>query len=134
MELVNKLYASEVELTTHEGQGQFLAEVQRKLTLMLAPFAPFLAHELWSMLQCPSGLLHEPWPSFDPDLAKEEEVEVPIQVNGKLRSRVAVPLEITDSDLRDRAFEDEKIKLAIAGKELVKVLVVPGKMVSIVVK
>ncbi len=134
MELVNTLYANEVELTGPEAHGEFLADIQRKLVLILSPFAPFVAHELWGVLGQTSSLLREPWPSFDPELAKQEEIELPIQVNGKVRSRIVVTPDLTEAALTDLAFADEKIALAIAGKELVKVLVAAGKMISIVVK
>ena len=69
----------------------FLAEVQRNLVLLLAPFAPYLAHELWEMIGEKGNLLKAPWPKYDAALAKEEEIEIPVQVNGKLRSRVLCP-------------------------------------------
>ena len=69
----------------------FLAEVQRDVVLLLAPFAPYLAHELWEMLGEKGNLLKAPWPKYDAALAKEEEIEIPVQVNGKLRGRIVVP-------------------------------------------
>ena len=66
-------------------------EVQRTLALLLAPFAPYLAHELWEMLGEKGSLLRAPWPKYDPALAKEDEIEIPVQINGKLRSRIVVP-------------------------------------------
>ena len=69
-----------------------LAEVERDLVLLLAPFAPYLAHELWEMLGEKGNLLKAAWPKYDAALAKEEEIEIPVQVNGKLRSRVIVSL------------------------------------------
>jgi leucyl-tRNA synthetase len=111
-----------------------LAEVQRNLVLMLAPFAPYLAHELWEMLGETSELLRAPWPKYDPALAKEEEVEIGIQVNGKIRSRVVVPADAADDHVRELALADEKVKAAIEGKEIVKVLVVRGRLVNIAVK
>ena len=68
----------------------FLAEVQRNLVLLLAPFAPYLAHELWEMLGEKGNLLKAPWPKYEAALAKEEEIEIPVQINGELRSRVVV--------------------------------------------
>jgi leucyl-tRNA synthetase len=102
--------------------------------LLLAPFAPYLAAELWSVLGETSVLLKEPWPQFDPALAKEDEIEIPVQVNGKLRSRISVPAESSEEFVRNAAFADEKVKAATAGKEVQKVIVVPGKLVNIVVK
>jgi len=136
MELVNELYAYEDGV--HRGEPaaplSLVADAQRKLVLMLAPFAPYLAHELWEMLGETADLLRAPWPQYDPALAKEEEVEIAIQVNGKIRSRIVVSADATEDEVRELALADEKIKAAIAGKEIAKVLVVKGRLVNIVVK
>jgi leucyl-tRNA synthetase len=158
MELVNALYAYEESVAARVGRalpsassGQalpanvegtsrsgiftsFLADVQRNLVLLLAPFAPYLAHELWEMLGEKERLLKAPWPKYDATLAKEEEVEIPVQVNGKLRGRVVVPADAAQEAVFDRAIADEKVHAAIAGKELVKRIFVPGKLLNLVVR
>jgi leucyl-tRNA synthetase len=148
MELVNELHDCEAsvqrEKTSRPGKSgldgapaaslPLLADAQRKLVLMLAPFAPYLAHELWEVLGESSDLLRAPWPKYDPALAKEEEVEIGIQVNGKIRSRIVVPADAADDHVRDLALADEKVKAAIEGKGIVKVLVVKGRLVNIAVK
>ncbi len=111
-----------------------LLEVQRNIALLLAPMAPYLAHELWEMAGETSNLLKAPWPKYDPALAAEDEIEIPVQVNGKLRSLVVVRAEASEDDIKQAALADEKIKTAIAGKQVVKVIVVPKKLVNIVVK
>jgi leucyl-tRNA synthetase len=111
-----------------------LAEVQRNLVLLLAPFAPYLAHELWEMLGEKGGLLKAPWPKYDAALAKEDELEIPVQVNGKLRSRITVPADTQEFAVLDRALADEKVQAFISGKQLVKKIFVPGKLVNIVVQ
>jgi leucyl-tRNA synthetase len=111
-----------------------IAEVQRSLVLLLAPFAPYLAHELWEMLGEKGSLLRVPWPKYDPALAKEDEIEIPVQINGKLRGLIVVPAGSSDDVIRERALSDEKIKAAVAGKQVVKVIVVPSKLVNIVVR
>jgi leucyl-tRNA synthetase len=111
-----------------------LAEVQRSLALLLAPFAPYLAHELWEMLGEKGNLLKAPWPKYDAALAKEEELEIPVQINGKLRGRIVVPADATEEFVVARALADEKVQSAIAGKQIVKKIFVPGKLVNIVVK
>ncbi len=111
-----------------------LAEVQRNLVLLLAPFAPYLAHELWEMLGEKGNLLKAPWPKYDAALAKEEELEIPVQINGKLRSRIVVPADATEEFVLDRALADEKVQAAIAGKQIVKKIYVPGKLVNFVVR
>ena len=139
MELVNALYAYE-ESATSESQTRssasaaLLAEVQRNLVLLLAPFAPYLAHELWEMLGEKGSLLKAAWPKYDAALAKEEELEIPVQINGKLRGRITVLADAPESVVIDRALADEKLQAAIAGKQIVKKIFVPGKLVNIVVK
>ena len=111
-----------------------LAEVQRTLVLLLAPFAPYLAHELWEMLDEKGNLLKAPWPKYDAALAKEEELEIPVQINGKLRSRIVVPADASEEFVLEHALADEKVKAAIAGKQIVNKIYVPGKLVNIVVR
>jgi leucyl-tRNA synthetase len=134
MELVNTLYAADEAITRNAVPAPFLAEVQRSLVLLLAPFAPYLAHDLWEMLGEKGNLLKAPWPKYDSELAKEEEIEIPVQVNGKLRSRVTVPADADEAFVLERALADEKVKSAIAGKQIVKKIYVPGKMLNLVVK
>jgi len=111
-----------------------LGEVKRGIVLLLAPFAPYLAHELWEMLGEKGNLLKASWPKFDAELAKEEELEIPVQVNGKLRGRVVVPASAEESFVVERALADEKVRAAIAGKQIVKKIYVSGKLVNVVVK
>ena len=134
MELVNTLYAAEDAISRGVVAAPFLADVQRNLVLLLAPFAPYLAHELWEMLGESTILLKAPWPKYDAALAKEEEIEIPVQVNGKLRGRVTVPAAADESFVIEHALADEKVKSAIAGKQIVKKIYVPGKMVNVLVK
>jgi leucyl-tRNA synthetase len=136
MELLNELTAAQ-GMFRSEGAGSapkaFCADVQRTFVLLLAPFAPYLAHELWESLGEQENLLKARWPKYDAALAKEEEVEIPVQVNGKLRGRVVVPADADQALVEQRALADEKIKAAIAGKKIVKVIFVPGKLLNLVV-
>jgi leucyl-tRNA synthetase len=134
MELVNALYGAEEANAQNAIPPSLLAEVQRSLVLLLAPFAPYLAHELWEMLGEKGNLLNAPWPKYDAALAKEEELEIPVQINGKLRSRIVVPAEATEDYVLGRALADEKVQYAIAGKQVVKKILVPSKLVNIVVR
>jgi leucyl-tRNA synthetase len=134
MELVNVLYGAEEAIVRNEIPAPFLTDVQRNLVLLLAPFAPYLAHELWEMLGEKGNLLKAPWPKFDAELAKEEELQIPVQVNGKLRGRVVVPADATEDTVVARALADEKVQAAIGGKQIVKKIYVPGKLLNIVVK
>ena len=134
MELVNVLYGAEEAITQNTIPTPLLAVVQRNLVLLLDPFAPYLAHELWEMLGEKGNLLKAPWPKYDAVLAKEEEIEIPVQVNGKLRGRVVVPADSAEEFVLTRALRDEKVAAAIAGKQIMKKIYVPGKLVNIVVK
>jgi leucyl-tRNA synthetase len=133
MELVNELYAAE-EQFGKAIPNALLAEIERKLVLLLHPFAPYLAHELWEMLGEQGSLLQVTWPEYDAALAKEEEIEIPVQINGKLRSRIVIAVDAPEDEMRQRALAEPKIQAAIAGKQIVKVIVVPGKLVNVVVR
>jgi len=134
MELVNVLYGAEEAIGRGLVPVAFLADVQRNLILLLAPFAPYLAHELWEMTGQKGSLLKAAWPKYDAVLAKEEEIEIPVQINGKLRSKLVVPADASESAVIERALADEKVKAAVAGKQIVKKIYVPGKLLNLVVK
>jgi leucyl-tRNA synthetase len=137
MELVNELYGIDdpgAAASASVVPVSLLAEVQRDLALMLAPFAPYLAHELWEMSGEKTSLLRAPWPKYDPAVAKEEEIEIPVQINGKVRSRIVVPADTTEGVMRERALADDKIRAAIAGKQVVNVIIVPSKLINIVIR
>jgi len=137
MELVNALYAYEEATSAKPLTAEstaLLAEVQRDLVLLLAPFAPYLSHELWERLGEKGDLIRSPWPKYDATLAKEEELEIPVQVNGKLRGRVTVPADTSEPFVVESALADEKVKSAIAGKQVVKTIYVSGKLLNLVVK
>jgi leucyl-tRNA synthetase len=113
----------------------FLGDVQRKTVLLLNPFAPYLAAELWSTLgEDPNALLRHPWPQADAELAKEDEVEIVVQFNGKLRQRLTIPHDADDQSVKQLALNHPKIKEGLAGKQIVKVIVVKNKLVNIVIK
>jgi leucyl-tRNA synthetase len=134
MELLNECIGAPIFVSEEGPAKAFRADVQRKFVLMLQPFVPYLAHELWDRLGEQGSLLKAEWPTYDPALAKEEEIEIPVQVNGKLRSVVVVPAEATQDAIQERALADEKIKALIASKQIAKVIVVPAKLINIVVR
>jgi leucyl-tRNA synthetase len=134
MELVNDLTAADVALSKGEVAPEILAQILRNLILLLAPFAPFLSAEMWQEIGGEGSILRTPWPKFDEALAKEDEIEIPVQVNGKLRSVVRVSAEATAPEMEKVALADAKLQAAVAGKQVVKVIVVPGKMVNVVVR
>jgi leucyl-tRNA synthetase len=102
-------------------------------TLLLAPMAPHLGEELWQVLGRSTSLAYEPWPGYDPALLKDEEIEVPVQVNGKLRARVVMPADVDGAAIEAAARQDERIAALLEGKTIRKVVVVPGKLVNFVV-
>jgi leucyl-tRNA synthetase len=134
MELVNEIYGAEEARAAGVIPDSLIADVQRSIALLLAPMAPYLAHELWEMTGETSNLLKAPWPKYDAALAAEDEIEIPVQVNGKLRGLVVVPAEASEDQIKQAALADEKVGGALAGKQVVKVIVVPKKLVNIVVR
>lgn len=105
-----------------------------QLVLLLAPYAPHIAEELWHALGHPQTLAYEPWPQFDEALTKAETIEIPVQINGKLRGKISVPADTHAQDLEAAAKADPKISELIGGKPIVKAIVVPGRLVNFVVK
>ena len=101
---------------------------------LLSPFAPHLAEELWQQLGHAQTLAYEPWPEFDEALLKEDTIEIPVQINGKLRGRIVVAAGADRAAMEAAARADEKIAELLAGKTIVKTIIVPGKMVNFVVK
>jgi leucyl-tRNA synthetase len=133
MEFVNELYGAEEEIARGNFPADVLADALRRLVLLLAPFAPYLAGELWEALGQTENLLRHPWPDYDPALAKEEEIEYPIQINGKLRSKITVPADSAKEFVERQALADDKVRAALDGRQPGKVIVVPGKLVNVVI-
>jgi leucyl-tRNA synthetase len=129
MELMNTLLAEEANIS-----AQAMAQILEVLALMLAPFAPYVSQEIWDELGKEGPVFRRPWPAFDPELAKEDEAEIVVQVNGKVRSRLFAPFGTSKEELEKRAFADEKVQAQVAGKQLVKIIAVPDKLVNVVVK
>ena len=134
MTLVNDLQAADAELEAGKIHAAELGEILRSLVLLLAPFAPYLSAELWAELGEEGNVLRAHWPVSNPALAKENEIEVPVQVNGKLVVVVRVPAEADQKTLEEAALAEEKVKARLEGKKLVKVIVVPRKLVNLVIK
>src|SRR5208282_988049 len=113
MELVNEVYGAEEAIAGGRVPASLILNVQRAIALLLAPMAPYLAHELWEMAGEKGNLLKTPWPQYDAALAAEDELEIPVQVNGKLRSVVRAPAGATNDQVEQTALADEKVKAAI---------------------
>jgi len=125
MELLNEVEAQEKQLSSAA-----MAEVMEKMTLLLGPFGPYLAEELWEELGREGPVFHQTWPSYDPELARDEEAEIVIQVNGKVRSRMSAAFGTPRETLEKQAIE--KVQSHLDGKQIRKVIVVPDKLVNIV--
>jgi leucyl-tRNA synthetase len=134
MELVNELTSADAAIAEGGIPPATVANMLESLVLMLAPFAPHLSAELWEQIGRSDGVLRHPWPKFDEALAREDEIEVPVQINGKLRGLVRVPTDASRDALEAAARADEKVQAALAGKTVVKVIVVPGKLINFVVR
>ena len=148
MELVNTVNTSEMaikelfdliqnadgSMASGEVAPEAIREILRTLVLLLAPFAPFLASELWEELGEEGSILRAPWPKSDPGLAREDEIEIPVQINGKLTSVVRVPAGSDAKTMEAAALADDKVRARIAGKTVGKVIVAPGRAVNLVVK
>ena len=124
MEFVNEFLALDVRPRA----------VMDPFVLLLSPFAPHLAEELWQLLGHTSTLAYEPWPKHDEQYLVENEVEIPVQINGKLRGKVTVPTGADQATIEAAAKKDDSIAALMAGKTIVKTIVIPGKMVNFVVK
>jgi leucyl-tRNA synthetase len=129
MELLNQLYALEAKMSAGA-----LHEVSLRLTQLLAPFAPYTAQELWEVLGETGPVFRNPWPAFEAELAKEDLAELPVQVNGKLRGHLRVPFGTPPHELEALAVKLEKVQPFLTGKQIIKIIAVPDKLVNIVVK
>jgi leucyl-tRNA synthetase len=147
MELVNELYDfsegtahglpsradAAAGLVERPATVAALREAIDALVVMISPFAPHTAEELWTMLGHADDLATVKWPAFDADVAKARTVVVPVQVNGKLRARITAPAEASEVQLRELALADETIRTYTAGKTIRKVFVAKGPLVNVVV-
>jgi leucyl-tRNA synthetase len=129
MELVNEITSFEPAANEDWLTLRFALE---NTLLLLSPFAPHLAEELWDAMGNKPSIFEEEWPDWDEEIAKEERIELVIQVNGKLRSKFLIPIGITDDEIKLMALQEPKINDIINGKAIKKVIVVKGKLVNIV--
>jgi leucyl-tRNA synthetase len=134
MELVNELTAADAQLASGEVPAPVIRELLTTLVLLIAPFAPYLAAEMWEELGGEGAVLRAPWPKSNPNLAREDELEIPVQVNGKLVNVIRVPAGSSNDLVQATALADGKVQSRIAGKTVAKVIVVPNKTVNLVVK
>jgi len=134
MELVNSIYAYRQNVTLKKQNNNILFEALQSMVLLLAPFAPHLAEEAWHQLGCSGSVHQQPWPEFCPDKLIVDQVEVVVQINGRVRSRVTVPTACSETELLEIAKSSDRIKELLANKQIVREIAIPGRLVNIVVR
>jgi leucyl-tRNA synthetase len=130
MELTNALYDY---INNNSIVCHLIFDISHLLQL-LSPFAPHLTEELWRELGNNKSIHSEPWPKYDPELTKESELTIPVQVNGKLRDTILVPADASEAEIKDKAQGSEKVKQFTSGKEVVKIIFIPNKLINLVTR
>jgi leucyl-tRNA synthetase len=132
-ELVNEIYRLEDQVAKGPARA-VLREAIETLVLLMNPFTPHVCEELWSRLGHRGSLVGHPWPVADPEVAREDAVELAVQINGRVRGHITVPREAGEEEVRRLALEEARVSPHLAGKQIVKLVVVPGRLVSVVVR
>jgi len=130
MELVNEISSFKPASDEDWGTMRFSIET---LLVLLSPFSPHIAEELWETLGNPPSIFQQKWPEWDEEIAKEEEIELVVQVNGKVRAKIMMPAGLTDEEAKKAALEDPRVKQHADENKIKKVIVIQGKLVNIVV-
>ena len=134
MELYNAIAEHEQAVAAGAGGHAVLREALEALVALLNPFTPHVCEEMWARLGHQTGLVHAAWPAYDAEAAREDAVEMAVQVNGKVRGRVTVPREAAEDAVRASALGEPRVAELLKGREIVKVVVVPGRLVSVVTR
>jgi leucyl-tRNA synthetase len=134
MELVNSLYLYRQDIPAEDQNKMILQEVIKNMVLLIAPFAPHLGEELWHLIGQKGSVFQASWPEWDEGKLKTDRVNIVVQVNGKVRSQILIDAEADEATVRQLALQDDKIRKWTDSREIVKVVVVKGKLVSVVVK
>jgi leucyl-tRNA synthetase len=136
MELVNALYAVEAEpdAVPSGERPALLREAVETLTLLLGPFCPHIAEEVWSLLGHDGSVFRQPWPIADPAARAKEEVELVVQVDGRVRSRLVVAAGAPEGQIERLALDDDKVQPWLASRRVARVVVVPNRLVNIVTR
>jgi leucyl-tRNA synthetase len=134
MELVNAIYSYRQSSPVGRQNGPLLAETLSKTVLLLAPFAPHLAEEAWSRLGHGDSVHRQSWPQYEPDKLQVDEVEIVIQVNGKVRGRMIVAADCSEEEIVEAARGNDRIEKLLQDKKVVKTIAVPGRLVNLVVR
>jgi len=134
MELVNEIYVSAVKDREDDTSLRVMREAIETVVMLLSPFVPHFAEELWEVLGNKESILNQPWPEYDREAVVEDEILIVIQVNGKLRDRMMVPASFGEKEIKEWALNSERIQKLLEGKKIVRVIIVPQKLVNIVCK
>jgi leucyl-tRNA synthetase len=132
MELVNEIYISDVKDSTDEISRSVMREAVETVVVLLSLFVPHFAEELWEALGHQESILRTPWPEYDREAIVEEEILIVIQVNGKLRDRMTIPAAYGEEQVKSWALKSDRIQKLTEGKQIKRVILVPGKLVNIV--
>ena len=132
MELMNALDALKPDAASGEQARAVYREAVESLVILISPFAPHIAEELWGELGHPPSVLRASWPQVNPAALARDEVEIVIQINGKIRDRAMIPTNLTPKEIESRVLADVSLKKHLGGATVRKVVVVPGKLVNIV--
>ncbi|MFW6415175.1 MAG: class I tRNA ligase family protein, partial [Thermodesulfobacteriota bacterium] len=132
MELVNEINANKEEVKKTEQGLNVLSSVFSTVLLALSPMTPHICEELWSHMGYGTCLAQMDWPGYDPGALEKEEELIVVQVNGKLRGKISVPASASEDEVKEMALENENVRKHIQGKEVKKVIFVPGKLVNVV--
>jgi leucyl-tRNA synthetase len=132
MELVNTLYQFDAASVKSPFTNQILRETLETIVVLLYPVSPHICEELWRILGHTESISKQAWPSYDQEVAKEEEIVIVIQINGKLRSQITVPATAAEEEIKTLAQNDERTKQWTKGKKIVKIIYVPRKLINMV--
>ena len=134
MELVNALYAYKEKVQDKNKNKAVIKEAIDNLVVMLAPFIPHVAEELWEVMGKSGSVHDEKWPKYDTAALIKYEVEIVVQINGKIKDKMIVPTGLNRKETEEQALENKKVQAMLEGKVILKVISVSGKLVNIVVK
>jgi leucyl-tRNA synthetase len=132
MELVNEIYGAEIKNHTDEISRRVIREAIETVVVLLSPFVPHFAEELWEALGNRESVITTRWPDYDQEAVLEEEILIVIQVNGKLRDRMTIPASYGEEEVKAWSLRSERIRKLVEGKEIKRVILVPKKLVNIV--
>lgn len=134
MEMVNAIYAYKEKTDSADYHRGLIAEALENLVVLLSPFVPHIAFEMWEKMGRDEDLAVYPWPAYDESALKVSEVEIVLQINGKIRDKMMISPDLTPEQMKETALKSEKVQELIVGREMVKCIAVPKKLINIVVK